>query len=86
MLYLVCLHCTKNQGVTATRCGFTGGYVLDYFLAGSSNFLESMLVVHETTSSCFYTLLFVQIIKKRYNLLICELYFGQSQATCFPFF
>lgn len=39
--YLVLFNPYKNWSIKMTNCSFTGFYVLDYFLAGSSNVLKS---------------------------------------------
>lgn len=38
-----CLIQYNNQSVKTASCGFTGGYVLEIFAGGCSDFLESQL-------------------------------------------
>ncbi len=53
------------------------GYVLDYFLAGISNFLESLLVATSPSQET------VQHITPHKADVVT---FGQHQASCFPRF
>lgn len=52
-----------------THCGVLGGYVVDYFLTGGSNFLEDTLVAWQPHCHCLNVFLSV---RNRRELMVCN--------------